>query len=62
MDISRKTLIIAMVIDIVLLAAGIVCMVLLNFNTLSLCLFAAIAVCILVTSILVWHYGKNFKK
>ncbi len=62
MDISRKALIITLVIDVLLLAAGITCMCVLNFNVLSLGLFAGIAVCVLVSSILVWHYGKEFKK
>jgi hypothetical protein len=62
MDISRKALIITLIIDVLLLVAGITCMILLNFNVLSLGLFTAIAVCVLVSSILVWQYGKNFKK
>ncbi|MBQ8451970.1 MAG: hypothetical protein IJ538_04285 [Clostridia bacterium] len=62
MDISKKALIITLVINLLILCAGVACMFLLNFSVLSIGLFAGIAVLVLVSSILVWHYGKNFKK
>ena len=62
MDISRKALIITLVVNILLLAAGITCMFLLNFSVLSLGLFAGVALFVVISSILVWHYGKSFKK
>ena len=62
MDISRKALIITFIIDLLLIAVGVVCMVVLKFNTLSLALFLAISVMVLISSILIWKYGKNYKK
>lgn len=62
MDISRKALIITFIIDLLLIAVGVVCMVVLKFNTLSLALFFAISVMVLISSILIWKYGKNYKK
>ena len=62
MDISKKALIITFIIDLLLIAVGVVCMVVLKFNVLSLCLFLALSVLVLVSSILIWKFGKAYKK
>lgn len=62
MDISKKALIITFIIDLLLIAVGVVCMVVLKFNTLSLCLFFALSVLVLISSILIWKFGKAYKK
>lgn len=62
MDISKKTLIITLIVDLLLLAIGIVCLFVTKFSTLALALFVAIVALILVSSILVWKYGKAYKK
>lgn len=62
MDISKKTLIITLIVDLLLLAVGVVCLFVTKFSTLALSLFVAVVVMILISSILVWKYGKAYKK
>lgn len=62
MDISKKALIITLIVDLVLLAVGVVCLFVTKFDTLALSLFVAVVVLILISSILVWKYGKAYKK
>lgn len=62
MDISKKALIITLIVDLVLLAIGVVCLFVTKFDTLALSLFVAVVVLILISSILVWKFGKAYKK
>ena len=62
MEISKKALITTLIIDLLLLAVGIVCLFVTKFATWSLIVFMAVVFMILVTSILIWKYGKAFKK
>ena len=62
MDISKKSLIVTLIVDLILLAIGVVCLFVTKFSTLALALFVAVVVLILVSSILVWKYGKAYKK
>ena len=62
MDISKKALIITLIVDLILLAIGVVCLFVTKFSTLALALFVAVVVLILISSILVWKYGKAYKK
>lgn len=62
MDISKKALIITLIVDLLLLAIGVICLFVTKFSTLALCLFLAVMVLILVSSVLVWKYGKDHKK
>ena len=62
MDISKKALIITLIVDLILLAIGVVCLFVSKFSTLALALFVAVVVLILISSILVWKYGKAYKK
>lgn len=62
MDISKKALIITFAINLLLVAIAVVCLVVLKFNIVSLALFLAISVMVLISSILIWKYGKSYKK
>ncbi len=62
MDISKKTLIATLIVDLILLAIGVTCLFVTKFNTLALVLFVAVVALILVSSILIWKYGKAYKK
>ena len=62
MDISKKTLIATLIVDLILLAIGVVCLFVTKFSTLALSLFVGVVVLILISSILIWKYGKEFKK
>lgn len=62
MDISKKTLIITLIVDLILLAIGVACLFITKFSTLALSLFVGVVALILVSSILIWKYGKEFKK
>ena len=62
MDISRKTLIITFIVNLLLIAIGVTCVFLSNFNTTVLWLTAAMTVAVLVSSILIWRYGKEFTR
>ena len=62
MDISKKTLIATLIVDLILLAIGVVCLFVTKFSTLALSLFVGVVVLILISSVLIWKYGKEFKK
>lgn len=62
MDISRKTLIIAAIINIVLIAICAVCLIVTNLNPVVLWISLAIFAIILVTAIMIYFMGKNFKR
>lgn len=62
MEISKKALIITMIVDLVLFAVGIVCLFVTKFNPIAIGMFVGLTVLILVSSILVWKYGKEHKK
>lgn len=60
MEISRKALIITLVINFLLLAIGTVCVVYLNYSVLSLSLFAAATVFVLVSSVFIYKLGRDY--
>lgn len=62
MEISKKALIITLIVDLLLLAIGVVCLFVTKFSTVAIAMFVGIAVLILISSILVWKYGKAYKK
>ena len=62
MDISKKLLIITAVINVVLIAICVVCMFVTKFSNTILWLNAIMIVLILVSSVLTWYFGKQFKK
>ena len=63
MDVSRKTLIATLIINIVLIAIAVTCMIITKFaNVAILWLSVAMIVLVCVSSIMIWKYGKEFKK
>ena len=63
MDVSRKTLIATFIINIVLIAIAVTCMIVTKFtNVAILWLSLAMIVLVCVSSIMIWKYGKEFKK
>ena len=63
MDVSRKTLIATLIINIVLIAIALTCMIVTKFaNVAILWLSVAMIVLVCVSSIMIWKYGKEFKK
>lgn len=59
MEISKKALIATLLIDILLIAAGIACVLIMNFSVLALSLFCAISVFVLFSSVMAYCYGKG---
>ena len=62
MDISKKALLITLIVDLLLLVAGIICLFVTKFNTVALILFVVAVALILVSSIIIWKCGKFYKK
>ena len=63
MDVSRKTLIATFIINIVLIAIAVTCMIVTKFNNVAiLWLSVAMIVLVCVSSIMIWKYGKEFRK
>ena len=59
MEISRKALIATLLIDILLIAAGVTCIIIMDFNVLALAMFCGISVFVLFTSVMAYCYGKS---
>ena len=62
MDITRKTLIITSIINLLIIAIGVACVLVTKFNTTVLWLCIATFVLVTISSIIVWRYGKEFRK
>ena len=62
MDISRKTLIAVFIINLLIIAIGVACVFVTKFNPTVLWLCVATFVLVIVSSVLIWHYGKEFRK
>ncbi len=62
MEISKKALIVTFIIDLLLIAIGVACTIVLDFSIVSLAIFLAVAVLILISSVLVWHYARSNNK
>ena len=62
MDITKKTLIATFIINIVLIAIAVTCMIVTKFNTAILWLSVVMIILVCVSSIIIWRYGKEFKK
>lgn len=61
MEISKKALVVTFFINLLLMVIGILCVSILKFSIVSLGIFTAIAVLVFVSSVLIWHYGKDYK-
>lgn len=62
MDITKKTLIATFIINIILIAIAVACMIITKFSTAILWLSVVMIVLVCISSIIIWHYGKEFKK
>lgn len=62
MDVSRKTLIISAIINFVLIAICATCLIVTNWNPVVLWISLGVLVCVLITSIMTFIMGKNFKR
>lgn len=62
MEISKKALVATFIIDLLLVIVGVICTVVLNFSVVALGIFLAVAVLILVSSVMVWHFAKTANK
>lgn len=63
MDVSRKTLIATFIINIILIAIAVACMIITKFsNTAILWLSVAMIVLVCISSVMIWRYGKEFRK
>ena len=62
MDVSRKTLIITFIVNLLLIAVGVVCVYISKFNTTVLWLAAGMTLMVFVSSILIWRYAKEYTR
>lgn len=62
MEVSKKALIVTLIINLLLLAIGTVCIIVLDYSILSLSLFLAACVFVAVSSVFVWKLGQDYKK
>lgn len=63
MDVSRKTLIATFIINILLIAIAVACMIITKFSNVAiLWLSVAMVVLICISSVMIWRYGKEFRK
>lgn len=63
MDVSRKMLIATFIINIILIAIAVACMVITKFaNVAILWLSVAMVVFICISSVIIWKYGKEYRR
>lgn len=63
MDVSKKTLIATFIINLVLIAIALTCMIITKFsNTAILWLSVVMIILICISSIIIWRYAKELKK
>lgn len=59
MEISKKALIATLLINIFLIAAGVACVIIMDFSVLALSLFTAISIFVLFSSVMAYSYSKG---
>ena len=59
MEVSKKALIATLFIDILLIAAGVACVLIMDFKVVALALFCAISIFVLFSSVMAFCYGKG---
>ena len=63
MDVSRKTLIATFIINILLIAIAVTCMIITKFeNIVILWLSVAMVVLICISSVIIWKYAKEYRR
>jgi len=61
MDISRRTLLITFIINILLIAIAVTCMIVTKFNTVVLWLSVATVALVLFSSYIIWKYAREMR-
>ena len=61
MDITKKTLIATFIINIVLIAIAVTCMIVTKFNTVVLWLSVATVALVLFSSYIIWKYAREMR-
>lgn len=59
MEISKRALIATLIIDVLLIAAGVACVLIMHFSVVSLALFCAISVFVLFSSVMAYCYSRG---
>ncbi len=62
MEISKKALVITFIINLLLIAIGVTCTIVLDFSVTALGIFLAATVLVLVSSVMVWYFAKTANK
>lgn len=62
MDVSRRTLLITFIINILLIAISVTCMIVTKFNTTVLWLSVATVVLVLFSSYIIWRYARDMRR
>lgn len=62
MDITKKTLIATFIINIVLIAIAVTCMIITKFSVPILWLSLVMIILVCISSVIIWRYGKEFRK
>jgi len=61
MEVSKRALIITLIVNLLLLAVGVTCIVYLNYSVLALSLFLAATFFVLVSSVFIWKMAKDHR-
>ena len=61
MDISKKTLIVSIIINILLVVVCAVCLIITKFNSIVLWISIAVMICVVITSVIVYLASKKFR-
>lgn len=62
MDVSKKTLIATFIINIILIAIAVACMIITKFKPAVLWLSVVMIILVCISSIIIWRYAKELKK
>ena len=62
MDVSRKALIATFIINLFLIALAVACIFVTKYNIVVLWLSVAMIALVLVSSVLIWVYGRGYRK
>lgn len=62
MEVSKKALIATLIIDLLLIAIGTVCTILLDYSITALGICVAVAVLILISTVMIWYFARASHK
>ena len=61
MDISRRTLLITFIINIILIVLSVACMIVTKFDTVVMWLSVATVVLVCISSFIIWKYAREMR-